>query len=163
MTIPTTVDSEVYANTDYRLQITIKDSAGVAIDLSITNGSGGALAGSEINYVMQKSEYDSTDQIYKEMSDGIEFNTDGTDGVINIDLTHGSAENPLINAIEIISAGSANTLSRRSHRFRPSSMPLMPSRSSTNSSPPNRAAMSTSLRCALNLSAMHTRSASPTE
>jgi hypothetical protein len=89
MSSPTTVNAEIYANTHFTMQLTIKDAASAVIDLSTANGEGGALAGAEINYIMQKSAYDSSDHVYKELSDGIEFNTDGTDGVIDIDYVPG--------------------------------------------------------------------------
>lgn len=102
MSAPTTVNSDIYVNAHYTLTLTVKDSLGTAINL-LTAGVGGIpLAGDDINYIMQTSEYDATDQVYKELSSGIEFTNTGSDGKVDVDYIPGDTSDVEFDGADLV-------------------------------------------------------------
>ena len=85
----TNLDTDIYTGDVRVLELTIKDDADVAIDIS-------AATGSDIYYVLQEAKDSTTNHTYYDLSSGIAFKTAGTDGVIQI--TVAAAATSSINA-----------------------------------------------------------------
>ena len=74
-----TLNTTFYTNKDKIIEVTVEDAVDAVVDLS-------GASSEEIYYIMQKSKTDSADHVYKSLTSGIAFKTDGTDGVIQITI-----------------------------------------------------------------------------
>lgn len=77
----TNVIADLYIGKSKVFEMTVRDKADAIVDLSPI-----ASPSDDIHWIMQKAADDTTDHVYKSLGGGITFKTDGTDGVVKVEL-----------------------------------------------------------------------------